>query len=216
MSWSPADISNAVFSSASLGTRSYDKDEVDAFVEEAQREIIRMRAENRQLREELRGGPTKRELAAELERLEDELVRAEQRARDVQVELERCWTVARGEPQPSPGGLSEFIDIAQRFADQHVQHAERDAEALLNAARTKADKMLTEAQLSASTIDSDARARHGEAINRLFGDRAAALEEIDRLKGQLDHLHESLRDRMTQEVPKLLPPAQLQTPLSYL
>jgi cell division septum initiation protein DivIVA len=205
-SLSLADLRDAVFSSSSPRTRSYDKSEVDAFVAEAQREIARIRAENRELREKLERGPTKRELAAELEQLMEDLARAEQHARDVQAELEHAWTVAsEGRPSPSDGP-SEFIVLAQRFADQHVRDAEREAEAVYSAARTEADKMLSEAHLLASTIDSDARARHTEAIRGLFHERTAALAEIDRLTEQLDRLHEALRGRMTREVPELLPP----------
>jgi DivIVA domain-containing protein len=205
VSLSPAEIRNVAFSSPPPRVRSYDKGQVDAFVEKVQREMIRLRSQNRGLREELQGGPTRDELAARLERLEDDLARAEQHARNVRSELQRLRSSDGGELPPSPDGAGDFIDLAQRFADQHVRDAEREAEALHSAARTRADKLISEAQLLASTIDSDARARHAEAINSLFGDRAAALEEIDRLNRELDDVRESLRRQMTRPVPEVLP-----------
>ncbi|WP_433796398.1 DivIVA domain-containing protein [Actinoplanes sp. CA-252034] len=201
-----ADIDHTAFRASSVRTRSYDRDQVDAFVEEASREIARIRAENRELRAALRhSGPSKRELTAELEHLQKALAGAQQRARDVQADLDRTRAMARAEAPPSGEAPGDFVAMAQRFADQHVREAEWDAQALLSAARAKAGKMLGEAELLASTIDSDARARHTEAVGRLVTDRAVVREEVDRLTAELADLRTSLRVQMSREVPALLP-----------
>ncbi|MFC4069949.1 DivIVA domain-containing protein [Actinoplanes subglobosus] len=206
VSSAPAGTGHKAFRLSSVRTRSYDKGEVDAFMAEAFREIDRIEAENHGLRGELRHNrPSKRELAAELERLRRELARAKEHTRNVRAELEHHRTAARS-PTERPG---DFVVIAQRFADQHIREAERDAQELLSVARTKADKLLGEAELLASTIDSNAQARHTEAVGRIVSDRTAAREDIDRLTTRLIALRDSLRDQMVRDVPELLPPEQI-------
>ncbi|GIF27161.1 hypothetical protein Aut01nite_01470 [Actinoplanes utahensis] len=190
-----------VFSPATYRRRGYDGDVVDAFLSAAHAEFARLQAENRTMRERLRpDGPSVDDLAERLERLTSELTASERRRRDLRAEPAHARAAP---PATAPG---EFVAIAQQFADSYVGDAAREAGALRNTARGTADRILSEAHLPASTIDSDARAGHHEAIGRLSGDRAAALVEIERLNEQVDVLHDALRVRMTREVPRI-PPA---------
>ncbi|MEU4624844.1 hypothetical protein AB0G04_33340 [Actinoplanes sp. NPDC023801] len=194
-----------VFTAAASHRRSYDGDEVDAFLTEAEREFTRLQSENRELRAQARHcGPSVDDLMARLGRLTRELAGIDQHTRDLRTELAHAREARQGRTSPA-SGPGEFVALAQRFADSHVRNAEREADALLSTARATADKITSEAHLQASTIDSDARARHLDAIGRLAGDRDATLAEIERLNGVADALRDSLRERMMREVPRVLP-----------
>ncbi|GAA4605660.1 cell division septum initiation protein DivIVA [Actinoplanes octamycinicus] len=198
-------IRDAVFRPAPSRRRSYDGDAVDAFLTEVEREFTRLQTENRDMREQLRHSrPSAEDLVARLEQHRIELAHTEQQARETEAALRQAREAA------ARAGTSPFVTLAQRFADSHVRDAEREADALVDAARAKADKIAVEAQLLASTIDSDARARHHQAISRLSDERAAILAEIERLTGLAATLHGSLRDQMTVEIAEV--PLPRQTP----
>jgi DivIVA domain-containing protein len=197
MPLTPADIHNTAFKKPPIGKRGYDEEEVDAFLDEVEQELIRLVEENAALHGQLQGGGGSpaastmvlnsefSEVAARLERVQEDRARAEQNARNVQAQLEQARRAVPPAPAPSEGeGNSRVLAMAQRTADGHLRDAHLESEALLAAARGKSEQITSEAQLKASTLESDARRNHTEAMNSLENKRAALLDEIERL-GQL-------------------------------
>ena len=219
MPLTPADIHNVAFKKPPIGKRGYDEEEVDAFLDEAEQEIIRLLEENGALKDQMqRGGggagmPSTRGLSAEfadltaqLERLRDARDRAEQNARSVQAQLERARSATPAGPMPTAGDDERNVRVlmmAQRTADDHMLDAKRESDGLLSHARTKAEQITSEAQLEASTIEGDARRNHSEAMATLDARRTDLLDEIGRL-GQLARSYQSaLNDHVNRQMQDL-------------
>ena len=61
MPLTPADVHNVAFKKPPIGKRGYDEEEVDAFLDEVERELARLIEENNELRAQVeRGGPWRR------------------------------------------------------------------------------------------------------------------------------------------------------------
>ncbi|MDI6104861.1 DivIVA domain-containing protein [Actinoplanes sp. NEAU-A12] len=208
MAITPADIHNMDFRKPPIGKRGYDEEEVDALLDEAAQELIRLIEENGALNERLRrtggGGepPTTvldgeaAELAIRLGQMREGLARAEHEARRMQEQLERARHEARtagaaaASRQDGPAGAGgderdvRVLMMAQRTADEHVRDAQQESDRLLADAQARADQVTGDARHTAVTIEADAQRHHTEAMDGLARDRAQVLEEIDRL-GQL-------------------------------
>lgn len=224
MPLTPADIHNVAFKKPPIGKRGYDEEEVDAFLDEVEQELIRLLEENGALRDRMErgggggmsGGSPDRtmvmsselaDLSAQLERLQEARNRAEQNARGMQSQLERV----RSQTAPS-GSFAQVGDddrnarvlmMAQRTADEHMRDAQRETEDLITSARSKAEQLTSEAQLSAATIESDARRNHSEAMNAIGAKRAALIDEIDRLGQLAQSYHAALNNHVTQQLQEL-------------
>jgi DivIVA domain-containing protein len=224
MPLTPADIHNVAFKKPPIGKRGYDEEEVDAFLDEVEQELIRLLEENGALRDRMdRGGgggmsggsPAQTmvmsselaDLSAQLERLQEARNRAEQNARSMQSQLERV----RAQTGPS-GSFAQVGDddrnarvlmMAQRTADEHMRDAQRETEDLITSARSKAEQITSEAQLGAATIESDARRNHTEAMSAIGAKRAALIDEIDRLGQLAQSYHAALNNHVTQQLQEL-------------
>lgn len=210
MPLTPADIHNIAFKKPPIGKRGYDEEEVDAFLDEVEQELIRLREENGSLHGQIQhnggapAGPNPSAalnaelsgIAAQLDRLQEARDRAEQNARSLQAQLEQARNAP---PAPAMGGGGDddrgarVLMMAQRTADDHLSDARRESEALLADARTKSDQLLSEAQLKAGTVEADARRNHTEAMNSLVDKRAAMIEEIGKL-GNLAQSYQTALD----------------------
>src|SRR5262245_56464583 len=153
MPLTPADVHNVAFKKPPIGKRGYDEEEVDAFLDEVERELARLIEENNELRASVErgggrpGGPggdprlaaEVAELKTQLDRVQQQKAAAEQAARQMQVELEQ--TRAGGGPISGDGEQQALrvLMMAQRTADDHVSDARREAEKLLSDARSKAE-----------------------------------------------------------------------------
>jgi DivIVA domain-containing protein len=221
MPLTPADIHNIAFKKPPIGKRGYDEEEVDAFLDEVEQELIRLREENGSLHGQIQhsggGSPVgpnpsaalNAELAgvaAQLDRLQEARDRAEQNARSLQSQLEQ----ARSAPPSSPMGGSGDDDrgarvlmMAQRTADDHLSDARRESEALLADARTKSDQLVSEAQLKAGTLEADARRNHTEAMNSLVDKRAAMIEEIGKLGNLAQSYQTALDSHLARQLQEL-------------
>ena len=212
----PADIHNMAFKKPPMGKRGYDEEDVDAFLDEVEQELTRLIEENSALHDRVqRGGGDSgaasstmvlnseaASLAARLERLQAERARAEEQARAVQAQLEQ----ARRAVPPAPAGdgaMSPVLMMAQRTADDHLRDAERESAALLEEARNRAAKLAGEAQLKASTMESDARRNHTDAITNIETERAAVLDEIERLTRLAESYRAALEGHVTQQLQDL-------------
>src|SRR6516162_3998560 len=103
MPLTPADVHNVAFKKPPIGKRGYDEEEVDAFLDEVERELARLIEENNELRASAErgraGGSTPSggvsivggdpELRAQVERLQRDKAAAEQAARQLQMELDQ-------------------------------------------------------------------------------------------------------------------------------
>jgi DivIVA domain-containing protein len=220
MPLTPADIHNMAFKKPPIGKRGYDEEEVDAFLDEVEQELIRLLEENGVLKDQMQrpgsgGGSAAStmvltgefaDLVGQLERLEEARARAEQNARSMQAQLERARSATPSGPPPSPAEddrNQRVLMMAQRTADDHMRDAEREVEALIEGARSKAEQITSEAELKAGTIESDARRNHSEAMNSIGTKRAALLDEIDRLGQLAQSYHAALNDHVTQQLREL-------------
>ncbi|MEV6927012.1 DivIVA domain-containing protein [Dactylosporangium sp. NPDC051485] len=201
MPLTPADVHNVAFKKPPIGKRGYDEEEVDAFLDEVERELARLIEENNELRAQLeRGGAPARSapgaaggdprLAAELadlktqfERVQREKASAEQAARGMQQELDQIRS--QGGPSGTGDGEQQALRVlmmAQRTADDHVSDARREADKLLTEARTKAEEVTRDARAKADALERDARQRHQEAMGGLDAKRTALQKHIEELK----------------------------------
>src|SRR6266508_3851145 len=102
MPLTPADVHNVAFKKPPIGKRGYDEEEVDAFLDEVERELARLIEENTELRMHgergggggrvVPGGPEPdprlaaelNEMKAQLDRIQREKIATEQAARAMQ------------------------------------------------------------------------------------------------------------------------------------
>ena len=198
MPLTPADVHNVAFKKPPIGKRGYDEEEVDAFLDEVERELARLIEENNELRAQLERGGGGRpagpgggdpRLAAELadlktqfERVQREKQSAEQAARGMQQELDQIRS--QGGPVGGDGEQQALrvLMMAQRTADDHVSDARREADKLLSDARTKAEEVTRDARAKADALERDARQRHQEAMGGLDAKRTALQKHIEELK----------------------------------
>jgi DivIVA domain-containing protein len=199
MTVTPADVHNVAFNKPSIAKRGYDAADVDAFLDELERELIRLIEENNQLLVQMEhrslGGTPGRpaadpQLAAELGHLKAQLdrvqagkVAAEQAVRAMQAELEQM----RAQDGPFVDGDSrqqalQVLTMAQRTADDHVGDARREADKILSDARSTAEEVTRQAQFNASALERKARQRHQAATDDVDAKRSAAQKHIEELK----------------------------------
>ncbi len=199
MPLTPADVHNVAFKKPPIGKRGYDEEEVDAFLDEVERELARLIEENNELRAQVerggRGGAPAgpgadprlaaelNDVKAQLDRVQRDKAAAEQAARAMQAELEQM----RSQGGPVVGGDGEqqalrVLMMAQRTADDHVSDARREADKLLSDARSKAEEVTREARAKADALERDARQRHQEAMGGLDAKRTALQKHIEELK----------------------------------
>ncbi len=200
MPLTPADVHNVAFKKPPIGKRGYDEEEVDAFLDEVERELARLIEENNELRAQAeRGGgrpsapagpggdprlaQENAELKAQLDRVNRDKAAAEQAARSMQAELEQIR--AQGAPVANGDGEQQALRVlmmAQRTADDHVADARRESDKLLADARAKSEEVTREARAKADALERDARQRHQEAMGGLDAKRSALQKHIEELK----------------------------------
>ena len=196
MPLTPADVHNVAFKKPPIGKRGYDEEEVDAFLDEVERELARLIEENNELRAQAErgraGGPPPSgdmrntgelaDLRTQLDRIQREKAAAEQMARQLQAEMDQ---VRASGPISTGDGEQQALRVlmmAQRTADDHVSDARREADKLLSDARSKAEEVTREARAKADALERDARQRHQEAMGGLDAKRSALQKHIEELK----------------------------------
>jgi DivIVA domain-containing protein len=193
MPLTPADVHNVAFKKPPIGKRGYDEEEVDAFLDEVERELARLIEENSQLRAghmpvgpagDMRHSGEFADLKTQLDRLAREKAAAEQAARSLQMEIDQ-FRSSGVTPVSSGDGEQQALRVlmmAQRTADEHVSDARREADKLLTDARTKSDEMTRDARAKAEALERDARQRHQEVMGSLDAKRTALQKHIEELK----------------------------------
>jgi DivIVA domain-containing protein len=212
MPLTPADVHNVVFKKPPIGKRGYDEDDVDAFLDEVERELARLIEENNDLKAQVErgrsGGPAPvaavpagasdadiRRLAAEngelkqqVDRLRQETTQAKQAAQAAQSQVAQSQQVVAPPvpghaPTDSQGEQAlRVLMLAQRTADDHVADARREADKVLSEARSKAEELTRDARAKAEALERDARQRHQEAMGGLEAKRTALQKHIEQLK----------------------------------
>jgi DivIVA domain-containing protein len=198
MPLTPSDVHNVAFKKPPIGKRGYDEEEVDAFLDEVERELARLIEENNEMRAQLERGGGRgpagpgadprlaaelAEMKAQIDRVQREKAAAEQAARSMQSELEQIRT--QGGPVVTGDGEQQALRVlmmAQRTADDHVSDARREADKLLSDARAKAEEVTRDARAKADALERDARQRHQEAMGGLDAKRSALQKHIEELK----------------------------------
>jgi len=194
MPLTPADVHNVAFKKPPIGKRGYDEDEVDAFLDEIEREFARLIEENNELKGQ-GGGPAGRPDAAAgsdtgLEAVspsgaDRRLARENAELKSQLQELEQRLQQAR-EGQPSgPSDSEQALSVlmtAQRTANEHVADARREADKLLGDALTKADELKGSAKSTADDLEKDARDKYQEAMGGLEVQRQSLQKHIEELK----------------------------------
>src|SRR4051812_27313956 len=123
MPLTPADVHNVAFKKPPIGKRGYDEEEVDAFLDEVERELARLIEENNELRAQVerggRGGAPAgpsadprlaaelNEVKAQLDRVQRDKAQAEQAARQMQAELEQVRSAGPVGGPPAGGADGE-------------------------------------------------------------------------------------------------------------
>ena len=219
MPLTPADIHNMAFKKPPIGKRGYDEDDVDAFLDELEQELIRLLEDNEALHGEIQragaGGTSSAasarannaefaEISAQLDRMQQARAQAERNARTLQARLEQARDAVPAGPAPGDDDRGAgVLMMAQRTADDHMRDARQESDALLSDARNTSLQITSDAQLKASTIEGDARRNHTDSMNSLEAKRAALLDEIDRL-GQLARSYQAaLNSHVTQQLQEL-------------
>ena len=212
MQLTPADIHNMAFKRPPMGKRGYDEEAVDAFLDEAEEELSRLLEENAALRERIEHGTPDTatssatliaevsDVAAQLEQLQAARSRAEQHARDLRSQLEQARSAVAARPAGGMDRVHPVLIMAQRTADEHLREAEHITEKLLTESRDKAAKLTSEARLKADDVESDARRNHADSVNRIDTERAALLDEIDRLERLAESYRSALRRHIVEQV----------------
>ncbi|WP_035857055.1 DivIVA domain-containing protein [Cryptosporangium arvum] len=186
MPLTPADVHNVVFKKPPIGKRGYDEDDVDAFLDEVERELARLIEENNDLKAQVErgrtggpaaapvapagGDPDVRRLHAEngelknqVERLRQETQQAKQAAAAAQQQAQSAQSqVTSGALPAVPGGGGD--DQGEK-ALRVLMLAQRTADDHVADARREADKLLSEARANAEELTRDARAK-AEALER--------------------------------------------------
>ena len=193
MPLTPADVHNVVFKKPPIGKRGYDEDDVDAFLDEVERELARLIEENNDLKAQVErtrgGGPApvaaagpsdvevrrlaseNNELKSQVERLRQEKGQAQQVAQQAQQAAAQAQQavaqqsqVISGPPMPALGaGPSD--STGEQQALRVLMLAQRTADDHVADARREADKVLGEARGKAEELTRDARAK-AEALER--------------------------------------------------
>ncbi|MER7417316.1 DivIVA domain-containing protein [Micromonospora peucetia] len=226
MPLTPADIHNVAFKKPPIGKRGYDEEEVDAFLDGIEREIIRLIEENESLRRRPMQGPSTHEgdglsaagyaelseLRSRLQRVMSEKADTE-RVRDLlQADLERAHaqTVSRTEGAQD-GQVTRVLEMAQQTADGHIADARREADKLVGSALGQAQSLVEEAQANAGKTEDTALQRYRDAIRTLENERDALQRRVEELTGFGRDYQERLRIEVThrmqnmKDIPKLGP-----------
>jgi len=207
MPLTPADVRNKQFSTTRLRP-GYDEEEVDAFLDEVETELVRLVQENEELRSKLaeclRGGvgtAAVPAMSAPLSDPEPEMVAPHWGAPAMlgappvmSLEQEhRPEPMMAGAPGHSMESITRVLSLAQQTADQAVAdarreagetlgQARREASDILSKARHQAEQITSDARVRSENLDRDAQERHRQALGSLIQQREELERKVDDLR----------------------------------
>ena len=172
----PAEVANVAFSQPSLGTRGYDADEVDAFLDLVEVELARLIQENTDLRNRV-------------EPLSEQQLAAPVDTAGNGRPLEPLGPVVAAVPPPLREQASlgddhnvhaaRVLGLAQEMADRLTAEAKFEADGTLSQAQTKAEQLLSEATAKSDGMINEARTRAEIMLND------ARTKDVDAPRGTL-------------------------------
>jgi DivIVA domain-containing protein len=218
MPLTPADIHNMVFAKAPITKRGYDEEQVDALLDAATQSMIQLLEENDVLRNRARQADAvaSREVAAgntaeaeaELYAITTELNHARRaydqaarNAQSLQSTLNQARHAAAAAPAyvPADANGDRVLAVAQRTADDHLQNAHEESQALLADARQQSERIGQQARLTVSDIEKGAREFNGGTSAQLEAGRTALLREIDALTGLAEGYRAALAEHIVRQ-----------------
>lgn len=211
MPLTPADVHNVAFSKPPIGKRGYNEDEVDAFLDLVETELIRLLDENADLRQRV-------------SELDQELVGARS---GVSAQPTQAIPLYQPEPEPEPvrepvyeaptpppapaAPISDdqalkaarVLSLAQDTADRLTTTAKTESEKLLSDARSQADQMVSEARVTAESTVAEARQRAdtmlADAQTRSETQLRQAQEKADALQADAERKHSEIMGTINQQ-----------------
>jgi DivIVA domain-containing protein len=205
----PAEIHNVEFQKASLGKRGYDEEQVDALLDEATREMIRLLEENDVLQRRIDVTPPPAVvpprgaefavMAAELDRARHACDQAELTARQLERRLDEARRAVAQREERGDVNPERVLAMAQRTADDHMHEADAESHALLAEARERSQRVTSEARQMVSDIEQNARRHESEAAADLVTRRAALLKQIEELTEFAENYRVALEIHLAQQ-----------------
>jgi DivIVA domain-containing protein len=204
MPLTPADVHNVAFKKPPIGKRGYDEEEVDAFLDEVERELARLIEENNELRSQVErarsGQPapaagggndaeTRRlaqenaDLKGQMERLRQEKASAQQAAQQAQQAAAQATQQAQQAQQQAAQQVAQQPRNVPAPVVATDPGGEQQALRVLMLAQRTADEHVEEARREADKLLSDARAKADE-LTRDARSKAEALEREARQRHQ--------------------------------
>ncbi|NAZ86411.1 DivIVA domain-containing protein [Kineococcus indalonis] len=200
MPLSPEDVVEKRFNPTRV-REGYAQDEVDDFLDEVVTELRRLNAENDELRSQLQRC---RARVAELSGTE---VAETAEGQAAPVAVDAAAAVPAPAPVPaaaSPGAeggpaaqAAGVIALAQRLHDEYVREGQQQRDALLTAARERAERTVSEAEVQRDRTLEELQGRRRqleEAIAQLHGRESTYREHLESfIAGQLEELRRAGR-----------------------
>jgi DivIVA domain-containing protein len=206
MPLTPADVHNVVFKKPPIGKRGYDEDDVDAFLDEVERELARLIEENNDLKAQVErvrsgaGGPPppsgggasdgdvrrlageNNELKGQVERLQREKQQAQQAAQQAQQAAQQAQQQAAQAAQQQPANVPG-PPVPPGLGGAADSTGEQQALRVLMLAQRTADDHVADARREADKVLTEARTKADE-VTRDSRAKAEALERDARQRHQ--------------------------------
>jgi len=212
----PAEIHNMEFRKASLGKRGYDDEQVDAFLDEATREMIRLLEDNDLLQRRLDAADAATDRApaarsagelefaavtADLDRARRECERAVRDARLARQRLDEARRLAATDAAATADepGAQQVLSMAERTADDYLHQADEQSASLVTEARERAERLVEDARTLVGDIERNVRRRQDEAAADLATQRAAALRQIEELTQFIEQYRAALEGHLVRQ-----------------
>jgi DivIVA domain-containing protein len=193
MPLTPADVHNVFFKKPPMGKRGYDEDEVDAFLDVVEAELVRLVEENAELvasradavADERPGAPATAGPAL-AQRPADDSVRASRMLALATETADRFVSEAEQQAEQMVASAKstsqQMVSEAGARSEQMVGEAEMRAHSMISDASTRAATMEREARAKAAALDQDAERRHREVMGPLKEERSSLELKIQELR----------------------------------
>jgi DivIVA domain-containing protein len=203
MPLTPADVHNVAFSKPPIGKRGYNEDEVDAFLDLVETELIQLVEENSDLRQRVNeldselaaaraGGEAPTSAAVPLYEPEPEPVQpvtpppAGELSQQQQLKAARVLALAQDTADrlnaTARSESAKLLADARANADQIVGEARQRADAMLADAQTRSETQLRQAQEKADALQSDAERKHSEIMGTINQQRTVREGRLEQLR----------------------------------